>query len=88
MSACQACTSGCRSSGAATASRMARHYGDILEWKYVDGLSVADIAARLGVGPKAAESLLTRARNAFREAILSMVDIPDALRAQRQDWSL
>ena len=44
------------------------HYGDALEWKYVDGLSVREIAARLGVGPKAAESLLTRARQAFRDA--------------------
>jgi RNA polymerase sigma-70 factor (ECF subfamily) len=44
-------------------------YGDVLEWKYVDGLSVKMIAARLGLGPKAAESLLTRAREAFREAI-------------------
>jgi RNA polymerase sigma-70 factor (ECF subfamily) len=72
----------------ATMDSLPQHYGDILEWKYVDGLSVADIAARLGVGPKAAESLLTRARHAFREAILSMVEIPQALRAQRQDWSL
>ena len=51
---------------------MPKHYGDILEWKYVDGLSVADIAARLGVGPKAAESLLTRARNAFRERMTAL----------------
>jgi RNA polymerase sigma-70 factor (ECF subfamily) len=43
-------------------------YGDVLEWKYVLGLSVDEIAARLGVSPKAAESLLTRARQAFREA--------------------
>ena len=72
----------------ATMDSLPQHYGDILEWKYVDGLTVADIAARLGVRPKAAESLLTRARNAFREALLSMVDIPQALRVQRQDWSL
>jgi RNA polymerase sigma-70 factor, ECF subfamily len=45
------------------------HYGDVLEWKYVDGLSVKEIAERLAVGPKAAESHLTRARNAFREAM-------------------
>lgn len=44
-------------------------YGDVLEWKYVDGLSVKEIATRLAVGPKAAESQLTRARNAFREAM-------------------
>ncbi len=42
-------------------------YGAALEWKYVDGLSVKEIAERLGVGPKAAESLLTRARQAFRD---------------------
>jgi RNA polymerase sigma-70 factor (ECF subfamily) len=42
-------------------------YGDILEWKYIQGLSVDEIANRLGVGYKAAESLLTRARAAFRE---------------------
>lgn len=44
-------------------------YGDVLEWKYVDGLPVNEIAQRLAVGPKAAESLLTRARVAFRESI-------------------
>lgn len=42
-------------------------YGDALEWKYVQGLSVEEIARRLGIGAKAAESLLTRAREAFRE---------------------
>lgn len=26
------------------------HYGDALEWKYIDGVSVAEIAERLGVG--------------------------------------
>lgn len=43
-------------------------YSRALEWKYLDDLSVRDIAARLGVTPKAAESLLTRARDAFRDA--------------------
>jgi DNA-directed RNA polymerase specialized sigma24 family protein len=43
-------------------------YADILEWKYVRELSVADIARRLGRSTKATESLLTRARDAFREA--------------------
>ena len=43
-------------------------YGDVLEWKYLLGLSVEEIAARLNVSPKAAESLLTRARQAFRDA--------------------
>ena len=42
-------------------------YGDALEWKYIEGLPVQEIAERLGLGYKAAESLLTRARQAFRE---------------------
>lgn len=42
-------------------------YADILEWKYVRDLSVAQIAQRLGRSAKATESLLTRARAAFRE---------------------
>jgi RNA polymerase sigma-70 factor, ECF subfamily len=41
-------------------------YGDVLEWKYIQDLSVEEIAHRLGVGYKAAESLLARAREAFR----------------------
>jgi len=44
------------------------HYGKALELKYIEGLSVGEIADRLSVGPKAAESLLTRAREAFRDA--------------------
>lgn len=43
-------------------------YADALEWKYIDGFTVQEIATRLDVGLKAAESLLTRARRAFREA--------------------
>ncbi|MEA2560307.1 MAG: polymerase sigma-70 factor, subfamily [Acidobacteriota bacterium] len=42
-------------------------YARALEWKYVERLSVKEIAERLRVGAKAAESLLTRARQAFRE---------------------
>lgn len=43
-------------------------YGDILEWKYLRDLSMGEIARRLGRSPKAVESLLTRARDAFRES--------------------
>lgn len=43
-------------------------YADILEWKYVRDMSVAEIAQRLGRSAKATESLLTRARESFREA--------------------
>lgn len=44
-------------------------YGDALEWKYVEGLSVEEIATRLGIGATAAQSLLARARVAFRDAV-------------------
>jgi len=47
-------------------------YGDVLEWKYVHGLPVKEIAARLNLGIKAAESLLTRARAAFRGGFSAM----------------
>jgi RNA polymerase sigma-70 factor (ECF subfamily) len=39
----------------------------VLQAKYLDGRSVADIAAEWGESLKAVESLLTRARQAFRE---------------------
>jgi TonB-dependent Receptor Plug Domain/Sigma-70, region 4 len=48
------------------------HYADALEWKYIDEAPVQEIATRLGLGPKAAESLLTRARVAFRDAFRTL----------------
>jgi RNA polymerase sigma-70 factor (ECF subfamily) len=39
----------------------------VLRAKYLDGLSVADIAVAWNESPKAIESLLSRARVAFRE---------------------
>jgi RNA polymerase sigma-70 factor (ECF subfamily) len=51
-----------------TLDHLPGRYGQVLEWKYIQGLSVDEIAQRLGVGYKAAESLLTRARGAFRDA--------------------
>ncbi|HVS66464.1 MAG TPA: sigma-70 family RNA polymerase sigma factor [Thermoanaerobaculia bacterium] len=47
-------------------------YAAALEWKYIEGESVREIAHRLELGPKAAESLLTRARSAFREAFATL----------------
>jgi RNA polymerase sigma-70 factor (ECF subfamily) len=52
--------------------RLPGRYGDALEWKYIDGLSVNEIAERLNVAPKAAESLLTRARAAFRDGFTAV----------------
>jgi RNA polymerase sigma-70 factor (ECF subfamily) len=53
----------------AVLDRLPARYGDALEWKYIEGLSVEEIGARLGVGTTAAQSLLARARLAFRDAI-------------------
>ena len=56
----------------ATLDHLPARYGDILEWKYVDELPVAEIATRLTLSVKAAESLLGRARQAFRDALLAL----------------
>jgi RNA polymerase sigma-70 factor, ECF subfamily len=47
-------------------------YADALEWKYIDGFSVAEIGERLGRGHKAAESLLNRARESFRDGFSTL----------------
>ncbi|MDX1630742.1 MAG: sigma-70 family RNA polymerase sigma factor [Thermoanaerobaculia bacterium] len=57
-----------------TLDHLPGHYGDALEWKYIEGVSVREIAGRLGVTSKAAESLLTRARNAFRDAFRGIAE--------------
>lgn len=49
--------------------RLPSRYGDVLEWKYVEGRSVEEIGDLLGVGHAAAQSMLARARIAFREAL-------------------
>lgn len=41
----------------------------VLEWKYMDRLTVREIASRLAVTEKAAESILFRARNQMREEL-------------------
>jgi RNA polymerase sigma-70 factor (ECF subfamily) len=48
-------------------------YGDALEWRYLRDSSVEAIAERLGVSYKAAESLLSRAREAFRAGFTQVV---------------
>jgi RNA polymerase sigma-70 factor (ECF subfamily) len=55
-----------------TLDHLPPRYGDALEWKYIHGLTVKEIAELLQVGPKAAESLLTRARKAFREGFSAL----------------
>lgn len=57
-----------------TLDQLPRKYAVALEMKYIYGNSVAEIARALGLGEKAAESLLTRARAAFREGFRSLWD--------------
>lgn len=44
------------------------HYERALRAKYLDGASVAEVGKELGLGESAAESLLARARQAFKAA--------------------
>lgn len=46
--------------------RLPDHYAEILQWKYLENMSVKTIAERSRTSEKAAESTLTRARAAFR----------------------
>jgi RNA polymerase sigma factor (sigma-70 family) len=48
---------------------MPDQYRMALEWKYLDKLSVREIAERWGMTEKAAESILFRARREFRERL-------------------
>lgn len=48
-------------------------YGDVLEWKYIDGYSIKEIAARMNIGAEATQSLLARAKRAFADVYSSMV---------------
>lgn len=55
-----------------TMSQLPGRYREALEAKYVDGDSVQTMAQRQGATEKAIESLLTRARRAFRETFLAL----------------
>lgn len=62
----------------ATMSQLPQHYRDTLEAKYVLRQSVSEIAAQRSTSEKAVESLLTRARQAFRSAFLALAKNLDA----------
>ena len=49
--------------------RLPARYGDVLEWKYIEGRSVEEIGTMLGIGHIAAQSLLARARSSFKQAL-------------------
>jgi RNA polymerase sigma-70 factor (ECF subfamily) len=59
------------------------HYARALEAKYGDGLSVEEIARLLGLTPTAAQSLLARAREAFRDGWRAQIG--DAVVERRDD---
>lgn len=52
--------------------RLPARYGDVLEWKYVEGRSLKEIGARLDIGHEATQSLLARARRAFADVYTSL----------------
>jgi DNA-directed RNA polymerase specialized sigma24 family protein len=56
----------------ATMSQLPERYRDALEAKYVLRQSVRDIAAHRSTTEKAIESLLSRARQAFRESFVAL----------------
>lgn len=58
----------------ATLQHLPGNYAKALEMKYVNGNSVREISLEMGLSEKATESLLTRARNAFKEGFSSLWD--------------
>lgn len=50
-----------------TVDHLPRHYALALEWRYYENLGVPEIASRLAISYKAAESILSRARQAFKD---------------------
>lgn len=61
----------------AALSLLSSHQESALRWKYCEGIKVEEIARRLEITAKAAESLLSRAREAFRERYLKLRDRGD-----------
>ena len=62
-----------------TLQHLPGRYAQALEMKYVNGNSVNEIAIELGLSEKAAESLLTRARKAFKEGFNTLWDFEPGL---------
>jgi RNA polymerase sigma-70 factor (ECF subfamily) len=54
--------------------RLPPHYGDVLEWKYIEGYSVKEIAARLEIGHEATQSLIARAKRAFADVYTTLIE--------------
>jgi len=54
--------------------RLPAKYGNVLEWKYVEGHSVKEISMRLDIGTEATQSLLARAKRAFADVYGALAD--------------
>lgn len=54
--------------------RLPPKYGNVLEWKYVEGWSVREIATRLDIGQEAAQSLIARAKRAFADVYSTLIE--------------
>lgn len=52
--------------------RLPAKYGNVLEWKYIEGYSVKEIAEKLDLGHEATQSLLARAKRAFSDVYASL----------------
>lgn len=53
--------------------RLPAKYGNVLEWKYVEGYSTREISERLEIGSEAAQSLLARAKRAFADVYSTLL---------------
>jgi len=49
-------------------------YGDVLEWKYIEGHSIKEISERMDIGTEATQSLLARAKRAFADVYRSLIE--------------
>ena len=54
--------------------RLPPKYGDVLEWKYIEGYSTKEISSRLDIGTEATQSLLARAKRGFAEVYTPLIE--------------
>lgn len=59
-----------------TLDRLPPSYAQAVQWRYLEGLGVPEIARRLAASYKATESLLSRARKAFRDIYEHLTESP------------
>ena len=52
--------------------RLPAKYGDVLEWKYIEGHSIKEISAKLHIHDEATQSLLARAKRAFSDVYTTL----------------